>query len=278
MTNHIEGKVIIVTGAASGFGKLISTKAAALGAKIVCADINEDGLKQTVDDISSAGQKAIGLKTDVTNIADMKRLSERAIGTFGQIDVMINNAGTMPLAYYADHDAAIEKWHQCIDINFKGVLNGIVAAYDQMMAQGHGHVINISSIYGNFPVAGSAVYQATKTAVNYLSESLRVEGRGKIKVTVVRPTGVPTTGLASGIVNPEASMGIGGQNGPEMAAFGMRFAEGTNRPEELDPDSAEYCALDPAFIAEQVIHAINQPKGVSIGDITVRATGDYFIL
>lgn len=278
MTNHIEGKVIIVTGAASGFGKLISTKAAALGAKIVCADINEDGLKQTVDDISSAGQKAIGLKTDVTNIADMKRLSERAIGTFGQIDVMINNAGTMPLAYYADHDAAIEKWHQCIDINFKGVLNGIVAAYDQMMAQGHGHVINISSIYGNFPVAGSAVYQATKTAVNYLSESLRVEGRGKIKVTVVRPTGVPTTGLASGIVNPEASMGIGGQNGPEMAAFGMRFAEGTNRPEELDPNSAEYCALDPAFIAEQVIHAINQPKGVSIGDITVRATGDYFIL
>ena len=114
--------------------------------------------------------------------------------------------------------------------------------------------------------------------MNYLSESLRVEGRGKIKVTVVRPTGVPTTGLGSGIVNPEASMGIGGQNGAEMAAFGMRFAEGTNRPEELDPNSAEYCALDPAFIAEQVIHAINQPKGVSLGDITVRATGDYFIL
>ena len=278
MTNHIKGKVIIVTGAASGFGRLISTKAAALGANIVCADINQEGLNETLSEITEANNRAVGMRADVTSIGDMKKLAAHAIESFGQIDVMINNAGTMPLAFYADHDAAIEKWHQCIDINFKGVLNGIVATYDQMIAQGHGHVINISSIYGNFPVAGSAVYQATKTAVNYLSESLRVEARGKIKVTVVRPTGVPTTGLAAGIVNPEASMGIGGQNGAEMAAFGMRFAEGANRPEELDPNSAEYCALDPAFIADQVIHAIDQPKGVSIGDITVRATGDFFIL
>ena len=278
MTNHIQNKVIIVTGAASGFGKLISTKAAGLGAKIVCADINEDGLDETVGEITAADQLAIGQRVDVTDITDMKKLAARALEAYGQIDVMINNAGTMPLAFYADHEAAIDKWHRCIDINIKGVLNGIVATYDQMIGQGHGHVINISSIYSNFPVAGSAVYQATKTAVNYLSESLRVEGRGKIKVTVVRPTGVPATGLATGVVNPEGSIGIAGQNVQEMAAFGARLMEGSPRDGELDPNSGDYCALDPSFIADEVIHAINQPKGVSVGDITVRATGDYFIL
>ncbi len=90
---------------------------------------------------------------------------------------MINNAGIMPLAFFSDHAEAHAAWLRCIDINIKGVLNGQVAAYDTMIEQGRGHIVNVSSIYGNFPVTGAAVYGATKAAVNFLSESLRVEAR-----------------------------------------------------------------------------------------------------
>ncbi|MCY4040451.1 MAG: SDR family oxidoreductase, partial [Gammaproteobacteria bacterium] len=278
MSNYLKDKVIIVTGAASGFGKLIATKAAAQGAKVACADINGAGLDETVSEIVSDGGQAISHAVDVTSIDHMRELAARVVDAFGRIDVMINNAGVMPLAFYSDHEAAIDKWHRCIDINIKGVLNGIVATFDQMMSQGHGHVINISSIYSNYPVAGGGVYQATKSAVNYLSESLRVEARGKIKVTVVRPTAVTSTGLMAGIVNPAAAVGIVGHNASEFTEFSQRRMAGTVREEELDPESGEYSSLKPSFIAEAVIHAINQPKGVVIGDVTVRATGDYLIL
>ncbi len=278
MTNYLEDKVVIVTGAASGFGKLISIKAAAQGAKLACADINEAGLDETLREITEGGHQAISHPVDVTNIEHMRELAARVVDAFGRIDVMINNAGVMPLAFYADHKAAIDKWHSCIDINIKGVLNGIVATFDQMMSQGHGHVINISSIYSNYPVVGSGVYQATKSAVNYLSESLRAEARGKIKVTIVRPTAVPSTGLMAGIVNRAAAVGILGHNGSEFMEFSQRRMAGTTQEGELDPESGQYSALDPSFIVDAVIHAINQPKGVVVGDITVRATGDYYIL
>ena len=101
--------------------------------------------------------------------------------TFGGVDILVNNAGTMPLAFYEDHAIASEAWDRCIDVNIKGVLNGIMAVYDTMIGQGQGHVVNLSSIYGNAGVAGSAVYSATKSAVNELSNSLRLESQGKLK-------------------------------------------------------------------------------------------------
>lgn len=278
MKNYIEGKSIIVTGGAAGFGKLISEKAAALGANVTCGDIDQAALEETVSSIQADGGKAQALITDVTSIADMKALAAKAMETYGQIDVMINNAGVMPLAFYSDHEEALEKWYRCIDINFKGMLNGIVSVYDQMMAQERGHVINVASIYGNFPVAGAAVYGATKAAVGFLSESLRTEARGKIKVTTVRPTGVPATGLGAGIVNLEATIGIVGQNAGEYGELMLQMGEGQIDPAKLDPENMDYIALDPAFIADQVIHVMNQPDGVSIGDITVRASGDHYIL
>lgn len=278
MSNFVNGKSIIVTGAASGFGKLVSEKAAALGARITCADVNLEALQDAVAAITAAGGQAQAVRCDVTDIGQMQALAAAAVKTYGRIDVMFNNAGVMPLALYADHQAAVEKWHRCIDINFKGVLNGIIAVYDQMMAQGEGHVINVSSIYGNFPTFGGAVYGATKSAVNFLSDSLRVEGRGKIKVTIVKPTGVPATNLGAGVVNIAGAAGIAGQNTPEFFEFLTKYAEGRLDPADLDPDKIGYLALAPEFIADQVIHAINQPKGVVIGEITVRAGGDYYIL
>jgi len=278
MAEYMQGKVIVITGAASGFGMLVSQKAAAMGAKIVAADIDQAQLSEVVKGIRSNNGQISGLETDVTNRQQVDTLAKHAINTFGAIDVMINNAGIMPLAFFADHVQAKDAWERCIDINFKGVLNGISSVYDQMMLQGQGHVINLSSIYGNFPVAGGGVYGATKAAVDFLSESLRQETQGKIKVTNVKPTGIPATGLGAGVINPMAVSGILGGN---AAAYMERFAqaaEGTVPPELTDPEKIGYYALDPEYLADQIIYAINQPWGVSISEITVRASGDAYVI
>jgi NADP-dependent 3-hydroxy acid dehydrogenase YdfG len=278
MTNHISHKSIIITGAGGGFGRLVSEKAAALGGKITCADLDLDAAESVASSIRASGGSAIAVKTDVRDIGQMKALAATASEAHGNIDVMINNAGIMPLAFFSDHEAALDAWNRCIDINIRGVMNGMIAVYDQMIAQGRGHIINLSSIYGNFPVTGAAVYGASKAAVNFLSESLRVEARGKIKVTIVKPTGVPTTGLSGTVINPAAGVGIVAQNMPEFGEMMGQMAEGTFPPERLDPDNIDYASLAPEHIADAIIHAINQPWGVSIGDITIRGAGDHFIL
>lgn len=272
--NYLQDKVIVITGAASGFGRIVSEKAATLGAKLVCGDINASELVATRERVRSLGSGEV-LTTDVTDLTQMQALAQKALDCFGRIDVWINNAGIMPLAFYADHTKAKSAWDRCIDINIKGVLNGIIAAYDAMIAQGRGHIVNLSSIYGNFPVVGAAVYGASKAAVDFLSESLRMESQGKIKVTTVKPTGVPGTGLSSGIINRDAIVGILGHN----AARYLQMMSAPELPTEYtDPNHIEYAALAPEWLAEQIIYAINQPWGVSIGEITVRASGDAYIL
>lgn len=278
MSEYLDQKVIVVTGAGGGFGELVCKKAAALGALIVAADIDATAAQSTADDINASGGRAIAVTTDVTDRQQTQALADAATKEYGRIDVMVNNAGVMPLAFHSDHEAAADAWDRCIDINFKGVLNGISAVHDQMMRQGRGHVVNIASIYGNHPTAGGGVYGATKAAVVFLSESLRVESQGKIKVTIVRPTGVPATNLGAGIINPMAVTGLLGQNGP---AYLSKFeaAQAGQLPEShLDINDIEYFALDPSSLADQVVHAINQPWGVSISDITVRASGDGYII
>jgi len=278
MTDHIAGKAIVITGAGSGFGRLVAQKAAARGARVTCGDIDPKTLQETVDAILAAGGQAQGRVTDVTQLADMVALVQASVTAHGGIDVMVNNAGTMPLAFFADHAAAYAGWTRCLDVNIKGVLNGMVAAHDPMIAAGRGQIVNVSSIYGNFPVVGAAVYGATKAAVNVLSESFRMESRGKIKVSTIKPTGVPATGLASNIVNPAAVVGIVGHN---MGEFGQAMAamgDGSLSAARLDANEMDYVALAPEHIADAILHVIDQPWGVSIGEITVRAAGDHFIL
>jgi NADP-dependent 3-hydroxy acid dehydrogenase YdfG len=276
--SHIEGKVIAITGAAGGFGRLVACKAAERGGLVVACDINEAELRSTVDMVEAAGGKALGIRADVTDPEDMAGLVAAAVDRFGCLDVLVNNAGTMPLAFFADHQDALHAWHRCIDINFKGVLNGITAAYDQMIAQGRGHIVNLSSIYSNFPLKGAAVYGATKAAVNFLSESLRQESQGRIKVTTIRPTGIPVTGIVSAVVNADAGAGIVGSSAME---FGTRFTallEGKGEAGWNDPDNIEYFLLAPELLADQIIYAIDQPWGVSISDLTVRASGDMYVV
>lgn len=276
MADHIEGKTILITGAAGGFGRLVAQKAGARRGRIVAADVNETALADTVDSIVRAGGEADAVVADVAELPQMRELARRAVERFGAIDVMVNNAGTMPLAFYADHAVAAAAWDRCIDVNLKGVLHGILAVHDQMMLQGRGHIVNLSSIYGNHPVSGAAVYGATKAAVNVLSESLRQESQGKIKVTTIRPTGVPGTGLGEGVINPGALGGILGANeGEFMEKMGLLLGE--NPPKELtDAESIRNYVLSPELLADQILYAIDQPWGVSISDLTVRASGDAY--
>ena len=276
--NYVHDKVIIVTGAASGFGRMTAVKAGELGARVVCIDLNAQMLEEVVSGIVTAGGSAISSVADVRQIDDLRASVEAAKLKFGHVDVLVNNAGTMPLAFISDHEAALDAWNKCIDINFKGVMNGTIAVYDTMIKQGAGQIVNVSSIYGNHPVIGASIYGATKAAVNYFSNSVRHESRGKIKVSIIKPTGVPATGLSNSVVNPEGVVGILGQNALEFQQFVDRYMNGEAPPATLDPAEIGYAALDPSFIADAIIHVINQPLGVTLSEITVRATGDHYIL
>lgn len=278
MTDYMTGKSIVITGAGGGFGRLVALKAAARGAKVTLGDINAEAAEAVAQEVRAAGGAAQAVATDVRDLVQVKALVGAAEEAYGAVDVMLNNAGIMPLAFIADHEMAYAAWERCIDINIKGVLNGMVAAHDAMIAAGRGHVINVSSIYGNFPVMGAAVYGASKAAVNFLSESLRVESRGKIKVTTIKPTGVPATGLGGTVVNQAASVGILAQNMPAFLDMVSQMQTGSFPADRLNPENIDYASLAPEHIADAILHAIDQPWGVSIGEMTVRAAGDHFVL
>lgn len=273
--NYVEGKVIIIPGASSGFGKLTAKRAAEMGGKIVLAARSEEKLKETVAEIKAAGGEASYIVTDVAKKDDVFAMAKFAVDTYGRIDVLVNNAGTMPLAFFSEHEQALDKWEQCIDISIKGTIFGISAVYDQMIKQGQGQVINVSSIYANFPVAGAGVYQVAKMGVQYLAESLRSECQGKIKVTTIKPTGFMKTNLSSSVVDQMAMMPA--VAGP-LEILSNWVEEAPLRPDFHDINSMTYNDPDPQVLADNIIYAINQPWGVSIGDLTVRASGESFVI
>ena len=276
--DHLRGKILVITGAASGFGRELARLAGGRGARIVAVDLPGEPLAQVEASLREAGIEGLAIAADVGDLAAMRAMAAAALARFGAIDVLVNNAGTMPLAFFADHAKAAAAWDRCIDVNFRGVLNGISAVYDAMIERGRGHVVNVSSIYGNFPNAGSGVYAATKAAVNVLSETLRVESQGRIKVTIIRPTGVPTTRLGESVVNGGAIVGSLGHHAESFMKNVAGYFAGTLPPEQTDPDSIRYWALRPEELAAQILHAIDQPWGVSIAELTVRASGEEFVL
>ncbi len=278
MADHLKGKVIVITGAANGFGRELARLAGARGSRVVAADLPGPALVKAEAELRADGVDVLAVAADVTDRAQMHALAAAAVARFGAIDVLVNNAGTMPLAFFADHAIAATAWDRCIDVNLKGVLQGIGAVHDQMIAQGRGHVVNISSIYGNHPNAGSGVYAATKAAVNVLSDTLRIESQGRIKVTTIRPTGVPTTGLGSTVVNGGALVGILGHHGQSFMTNIAGYFAGTLAAEQTDPESIRYWAIRAEELAQQILYAIDQPWGVSISALTVRASGEEFVL
>lgn len=270
MTNYVDNKVVVITGAAGGFGRLTVEKLIELGGRVLATDINEKGLNDMAESIQSDNLKT--MVVDASSNDAMKAMVAYAVETFGSIDVLVNNAGIMPLAWLEDHKKAMPDWEKCIDLNIKGILYGITAVYDQMIAQGRGQIINLSSIYGNAPVEGGTPYGMTKNAVGFMTDALRNETKGKIKMTTIRPTFCQTA-LMNSVVNFTATQGLLANKFDANSEVG-KLKE--TDPRYADPDNILYNLLDPSYIADNIVYVINQPWGISISDMTIRASGDYF--
>lgn len=248
MSNNIENKVVVITGASSGLGESMARHLAELGAKVVLGARREDNLKTIVSDIKANGGDATYLATDVTNKDDVQALVEKATTEYGRIDVMINNAGIMPIAPMSA--CKVDEWDRMIDINVKGVLYGIAAALPVFEKQESGHFINVSSIAGVKVFSpGGTVYSGTKFAVRAISEGLRHEVGGNIRTTCIEP----------GAIDSELK-------------HGSSHGDSDKAVKEL----YENWAIPADSIARTVAFVIEQPADVDVNEIIVRPTRQEF--
>ncbi|MEL6294938.1 MAG: SDR family oxidoreductase [Pseudomonadota bacterium] len=234
-------KIILITGASSGIGEGIARELGPSGAKLLLGARRRDRIDRIAKDISDSGGTAEGMTLDVTDRAAMVAFAQKAVDHWGRIDVLVNNAGLMPLSPLAagKHD----EWERMIDVNIKGVLWGIGAVLPQMERQESGQIINIASIGALSVVPTAAVYCATKFAVRAISDGLRQES-SKIRVTCVNP-GVVESDLAATITHEETKAAI---------------------------DTYRAIALQPVDVARAVRHLIEAREGVDTSEITVRPT------
>lgn len=242
---HVQDKVIVITGASSGIGEASARLLAEHGAKVVLGARRTDKLEQIAADIRNQGGQAIHMAVDVADLDAVKKLMSFAQQTFGRVDVIFNNAGIMPLSPMSE--LKVEEWNRMIDINIRGVLNGIAAGLPIMQAQGKGHFINTASIGAHVVVPTAAVYCATKYAVWAISEGLRQESKD-IRVTTLCP-GVVETELGHDITD-EATKG-------QLKEW---------RKASLTPDA----------IAQAVLYAVSQPDSVDVNELIVRPTVSAF--
>ena len=189
---NINGKVVAITGASSGIGERTANLLARGGAKVVLGARRRDRIDALAKEIAASGGKAVGFTVDVAKRAEVEAFVKGAVETFGRIDVIVNNAGIMPIAPI--EALKVEEWDRQIDVNLKGVLYGVAAALPQMQKQRSGHIINIASVYGIKVFApGGVVYCATKAAVRVLTEGLRMELHSQnIRCTVISPGAIAT--------------------------------------------------------------------------------------
>lgn len=230
----IKNKVVVITGASSGMGAAAARHLAAEGASVVLGARRSDRIDAIAAEITKAGGKATAVATDVTKREDLKNLVDTAVKTYGRIDVLINNAGVMPLSPMDRFK--IDEWDQMIDVNLKGVLYGIAAALPYMQEQKSGHIINLSSVAGHKIFGGSAVYSATKTAVRIISEGLRQEmSPHNIRVTIISPGAVKTELLdhISEADVQKANQDYVGQVGVPAETFARLVAFAINEPEDV---------------------------------------------
>lgn len=247
--DNIRGKVAIVTGASSGLGESTARHLAARGAKLVLAARRTDRLDKLVAEIRAADGQGIAVATDVSRREDLDKLADAAVQAFGRIDVLVNNAGVMPLSPL--EKLKVDEWDRTIDVNIKGVLYGIAAVLPRMKAQGSGHIVNIASIAGLkvFTPIGT-VYSATKQAVRAISEGLRVEvGNSGVRVTIVSP----------GAVESELKFG---SSDAESAAGVQAFYEANQIPADS--------------VARAVVYAVEQPADVDINEVVLRPVAQEF--
>jgi NADP-dependent 3-hydroxy acid dehydrogenase YdfG len=235
MRSNIEGKVVVITGGSSGMGEAAARHLSAQGASVVLGARRIERLQALAGEITAAGGKALAVQTDVTDRGQVQRLVDAAVETYGRIDVLVNNAGVMPLSPL--ERLKVDEWDRMIDVNLKGVLYGIAAALPPMKEQKSGHVINLSSVAGHKLFGGSAVYSATKFGVRALSEGLRQEVKPyNIRSTIISPGAVKTELLdhISEADVQKANQDYVGEVGVPADSFARIVAFVISQPEELD--------------------------------------------
>jgi NADP-dependent 3-hydroxy acid dehydrogenase YdfG len=242
MTQGIENKVVVITGASSGLGEALARRLVKDGAKLVLGARRLDRLKKLAQDLNLSPEAAV--QTDVTQPEQVQTLVDKALALYGRVDVMVNNAGLMPHSLLERRK--FDDWNAMIDVNLKGVLYGIAAALPYMQQQKSGHIINTSSVAGHKVRAGSAVYAATKTAVRVISEGLRQE---------VKPYNIRTTIISPGAVESELVTSI---TEADVAANIQQFYDDV--------------AISAESFASVVAFAISQPEDVDINEILFRPT------
>ena len=249
-TSNITDKVVVITGASSGIGESTAKFLARHGARVVLGARRKDRIDTLVKEISAAGSKAIGFAVDVTKRDEVEALIKGAVESFGAVDVMVNDAGVMPIAPIAA--LKVDEWDRMIDVNIKGLLYGVAAVLPIMQKQKHGHIINMASVFGIKVFApGGTVYCATKAAVRTLTEGLRMELHAEnIRCTMISPGAVATE-------LPESSS-----------------EEATRK--NLQEFYKKVIAIPPDSIARVIAYAIEQPPDVEIDEIVIRPTAQDF--
>lgn len=239
----LNEKVVIISGASSGIGEATARWLAKRGAQVVLGARRTDRLEKLVEEIRKEGGIAEYHPLDVTDMEQVKSIVQFALDKFGRVDVLVNNAGVMPLSPL--EALKIEEWNRTIDVNIRGVLHGIGAAIPVMKEQGFGHIINVSSVGGHIVFPKSSVYCASKFAVRAITEGLRQEMGATIRTTVVSP-GVTESELADTITDESAI--------EMMEAFRAN-------------------ALPASGVARAIAYAIEQPLEVDVNELIVRPTG-----
>lgn len=235
-------KVVLITGASSGIGAGIARELGRAGARLALGARRTERLDALAAEIAAqTGAEVMTRRLDVTDRADVAAFAEAARQRYGRVDVLINNAGIMPLSLMAS--LKVEEWDAMIDVNIKGVLHGIAAVLPDMTARGSGHIVNIASIGALAVVPTAAVYCATKYAVRAISDGLRQEN-DRLRVTCVHP-GVVESELADSITDPAAAQA--------MTAY-------------------RAIALTPDAIGRAVRFVLEQPGDVDVSEIVVRPT------
>jgi NADP-dependent 3-hydroxy acid dehydrogenase YdfG len=242
MSQNIDGKVVVITGASSGLGEATARRLAGEGAMLVLGARRIDRLQALAVDIGMSAGAAI--QTDVTDREQVKVLVDYAVKTHGRIDVIVNNAGLMPHSLL--ERGKVDDWDRMIDVNLRGVLYGISAALPHMTRQKSGHIINVASVAAYKVRPGSAVYAATKAAVRMLTEGLRQE---------MKPYNIRTTIISPGAVQSELPQSI----------TEVDVAKGIQ-------DFYEAYAIPADSFARMVAFAISQPDEVDINEILFRPT------
>jgi len=239
----IKGKVVIITGASSGIGAATARLLAQLGAKVVLGARREAQLEQLAAQINGSGGQAIHCRLDVTRQADNDAIVQRARDYFGRVDVMFLNAGLMPSAPLSAMQTDL--WHAMVDVNIKGVLNGIAAVLPGFGAQRSGHVIATSSVAGLKAYPGGAVYGGTKWFVRDFMEVLRME-------SAMEGTNIRTATLYPAAINTELLHTISHQASAEaMGSLYQRYG------------------ISPERVANVVAFAIDQPDDTTVNEFTV---------